>query len=68
MKNIIGAILLFVAVIAVLGLLAAWPIMVLWGAVADDFGIPTIGLGTAFQVGMLSSLLFKSSNAKVSSD
>lgn len=64
MENIIGAILLLVAVAVVLGLLVAWPVMVLWGAVADDFGIQTIGLGTAWQISTLSSLLFKSASVK----
>lgn len=59
METIATGIVAIVVFALVIGLLAAWPVMVLWGAVADDFGIQTIGLGTAWQLSVLSTLLFK---------
>lgn len=65
--NFIGGIFAVVLLVLILALLAAWPVMVLWGAVADDFGIQTIGLGTAWQLSALTGLLFKGGSASVSS-
>lgn len=67
LEKIAAGVLGVILIVLVLGLLAAWPLMVLWGAVADDFGIQTIGLGTAWQISVLSSLLFKSNSASSSS-
>ncbi len=61
--NIVAAAVLFIGFVVVIGIAAAWPVMVLWGAVADDLGFPTIGLGTALQVSLLSTLLFKSTSS-----
>lgn len=61
--NVIGAILLAAVAVVVLGALSAWPVMLLWGAIAGTYGFPTMGFGTALQVTLLSSLLFKSASS-----
>ncbi len=59
-EKLAGGCVLLIAFAVAFALLMAWPVMVLWGAVADDLGFQTIGLGTALQVSLLTSLLFKS--------
>lgn len=67
MENIATGIFLVIVFAVFVALLVAWPVMVLWGAVADDFGVQTIGLGTAWQLSALTALLFKSSASSSSS-
>jgi hypothetical protein len=60
--NLFTGIVLLALFALVMGLVAAWPVMLLWGAIAGTYGWPTMGLGTAFQVSWLTSLLFKSNS------
>jgi len=43
-----------------------WPVMLLWGAIAGTYDFPTMGFGTAIQVSLLTTLLFKSSSSSSS--
>ena len=60
--GVVAIVIAWVIGIAILSILAAWPVMVLWGAIAGTYDLPTMGIGTAWQVSTLAGLLFKSTS------
>lgn len=56
--DVLAVILAAVGIFAFAVVVNATLIMVVWGAIAGALGLPTIGFGTAFLVGFLSSILF----------
>ncbi len=63
-EKIILAVVGFVGLVVVVGLLMTIPVWLLWNAVMPDiFGVPAISFWQAMGVSFLSSCLFKSSSS-----
>lgn len=59
-----GLVLVALLLGAAIGLLTAFPVMLLWNAVMPGvFGLKAISFSEALMLSLLSSLLFKSSNS-----
>ena len=61
--NVLAGIFLVLVTLVALAAVAAWPVMLLWGAIAGTYGLPTMGFGTAVQVSILAHLLFGGSSS-----
>lgn len=57
--------LIFIAA-AILAVFTAGPVMLLWGAIAGTYGLPTMGLGTSVQVCLLAGILLSLGNSSAS--
>jgi len=63
MKNVLTVIAAFISIIAISAVLIGYPIMLLWNwTLPDLFNIPRITFFQALGLGILASILFKSSN------
>jgi hypothetical protein len=64
MSEIIGKVVGFILIVLVIAIITALPIMWFWNDLMPDlFNLKTIGLWKAFEMGLLSSILFKSSSS-----
>lgn len=61
--NFIAGVFVVLVLAGAIGAIVAWPVMLLWGAVAGTYGFPTMGFGTALQVTVLARLLFGGSSS-----
>ncbi len=63
---IFGAALLIVLMVVIVGLVVAWPVMLLWNGclVAAVVGVHEIGFWQAWGLVILFGILFKSSSSK----
>lgn len=61
------AIFLVPLAVALLAVITAGPVMLLWGAISGTYGLPTMGFGTAVQVCLLVGILLSLGNSGSSS-